>query len=128
MQYLFLAGRLLYGGFFALAGIDHFRHIAQMAPYAAAKGVPVPKLAVLGSGTLIIVAGLSILVGYHPTWAVVLLTVFLLPVTFLMHNFWTATNPQARQIDLAMFKKNVALLGAAWMLLSVPQPWPLSWP
>ena len=128
MVYLFLAGRILYGGFFALAGLDHFRHVALMVPYTAAKGVPAPRLAVLGSGTLIILAGLSILVGYHPTWAVLLLTVFLLPVTFLMHNFWTATNPQARQIDQAMFKKNVALLGAAWLLLAVPQPWPLSWP
>jgi len=24
------------------------------------------------------------------------------------------------------FKKNIALLGAAWMLLLIPQPWPLS--
>jgi hypothetical protein len=25
MEYLFLAGRILYGGFFLRAGIDHFR-------------------------------------------------------------------------------------------------------
>ena len=128
MVYVFLAGRILYGGFFALAGLDHFRHVALMVPYTASKRVPAPRLAVLGSGTLIVLAGLSILMGYHPTWAVLLLTVFLLPVTFLMHNFWTATNPQARQIDQVMFEKNVALLGAAWMLLAVPQLWPLSWP
>lgn len=128
MAYLFLAGRILYGGFFALAGFDHFRHVALMAPYAASKGIPAPRLAVLGSGSLIILAGLSIMFGYRPTWAVVLLTVFLLPVTILMHNFWTASNPQAKQIDEINFKKNVALLGAAWMLLLVPQPWPLSWP
>ena len=128
MQYLFLAGRILYGGFFALAGLDHFRHVAMMTPYTAAKGVPAPKLAVLASGMLLIVAGLSILLGYRPTWGVVLLTMFLLPVSLLMHNFWTATNPQARQIDQVMFKKNIALLGAAWMFLLVPQPWPLSWP
>ena len=128
MQYLFLAGRILYGGFFALAGLDHFRHLGIMTPYTAAKGVPAPKLAVLGSGVLIVLAGLSILLGYRPTWGVVLLTIFLLPVSFLMHNFWTATNPQAGQIDRVMFKKNIALLGAAWMFLLVPQPWPLSWP
>ena len=128
MQYLFLAGRILYGGFFALAGLDHFRYVAMMTPYAAAKGVPAPKLAVLGSGMVIVAAGLSILLGYRPTWGVLLLTIFLIPVSFLMHNFWTATNPQAGQIDQVMFKKNMALLGAAWMFLLVPQPWPLSWP
>src|SRR5439155_925435 len=79
VPYIFLAGRILYGGFFALAGLDHFRHVGFMMPYTASKGVPAPRLAVLGSGTLIILAGLSIMLGYHPTWAVVLLTVFLLP-------------------------------------------------
>ena len=44
MQYLFLAGRVLYGGFFLLAGIDHFRHVGMMTPYAAAKGIPAPRL------------------------------------------------------------------------------------
>ena len=45
MQYLFLAGRVLYGGFFLLAGIDHFRRVEMMTPYAAAKGIPLPRLA-----------------------------------------------------------------------------------
>src|SRR2546422_943049 len=67
MQYLFLAGRVLYGGFFLLAGIDHFRHVQMMTPYAAAKGIPAPRLAVLGSGSLIILGGLSVLLGVRPT-------------------------------------------------------------
>src|SRR5438034_3388925 len=70
MQYLFLAGRVLYGGFFLLAGIDHYRHVQMMTPYAAAKGIPAPRLAVLGSGSLIILGGLSVLLGVRPTWGV----------------------------------------------------------
>ncbi|HZI22146.1 MAG TPA: DoxX family protein, partial [Gemmatimonadales bacterium] len=129
MQYLFLAGRVLFGGFFLLAGIDHFRHVAMMAPYAASKRIPVPRLSVLGSGALIMLGGLSVLLGVRPTWGVVLLTAFLVPTSFLMHNYWTATDPSARMMDQTNFKKNIALLGAAWMLLLVPQPWPfsLSW-
>lgn len=126
MQYLFLAGRVLYGGFFLLAGIGHYRHVAMMAPYAAAKGLPAPRLAVLGSGLLIVLGGLSILLGVRPTWGVLLLSIFLVPTSFLMHNYWAATDPSARMLDSTNFKKNIALLGAAWMLLLVPQPWPLS--
>jgi putative oxidoreductase len=126
MQYLFLAGRLLYGGFFLLAGIDHYRHVAMMAPYAASKGLPVPRLAVLGSGLLIVLGGLSILLGVRPTWGVLLLSIFLVPTSFLMHNYWTATDPAARMLDMTNFKKNIALLGAGWMLLLIPQPWPMS--
>ena len=125
MEYLVLVGRLLYGGFFLLAGVDHFRKVAVMTPYAAAKRIPFPRFAVLVSGLVIILGGLSILLGIRPTWGIVLLTGFLLPVTFFVHNFWAVEDPQARQSDTVQFKKNVALLGAAWMFLALPQPWPL---
>jgi len=126
MEYLFLAGRVLYGGFFLLAGIDHFRRVEMMAPYAASKGIPAPRLGVLGSGSLLLLGGLSILLGIRPTWGVLFLTVFLVPTSFLMHNYWAATDPSVRQSDQTNFKKNIALLGAAWMLLLIPQPWPWS--
>ncbi len=128
MQYLFLAGRVLYGGFFLLAGIDHFRHVQMMTPYAGAKGIPAPRLAVLGAGVVIVLGGLSVLLGVRPTWGVLLLTIFLVPTSFLMHNYWAATDPSVRLLDVTNFKKNIALLGAAWMLLFIPQPWPLSLP
>lgn len=126
MSYLFLAGRVLYGGFFLLAGIDHFRHVSMMTPYAASKRIPAPRLGVLGSGSLIILGGLSVILGVRPTWGVVCLTLFLLPTSFLMHNYWAATDPSARMMDATNFKKNIALLGAAWMFLLIPQPWPWS--
>src|SRR5437016_11759432 len=95
MQYLFLAGRVLYGGFFVLAGIDHFRLVGMMTPYAAAKGIPAPRLAVLGSGSLIVLGGLSTLLGARPNWGRLLLTAFVVPPSLLMHNYWTATDPSA---------------------------------
>ena len=126
MPYLFLAGRVLYGGFFLLAGIDHFRRVDMMTPYAGAKGIPAPRLSVLGAGVLIILGGLSVLLGVRPSWGVLLLTVFLVPTSVRMHNYWAVTDPAVRQQDLTNFKKNIALLGAAWMFLLFPEPWPLS--
>jgi putative oxidoreductase len=126
MQYLFLVGRLLYGGFFLLAGLDHFRRSAALTGYASAKGIPAPKLAVLVSGLAIIGGGLSMILGARPSWGVLLLAIFLIPVSLLVHNFWAVEDPQARQVDTVQFKKNVALLGAALMFLLIPQPWPLS--
>lgn len=127
MEYLFLLGRILYGGFFVLAGVNHFRHTAMMAGYAASKGIPVPRVAVLGSGLLLLLGGLSIALGFRPTWGVACLTVFLVPTTLSMHNFWADTDPSAQMNNLVHFQKNTALLGAAWMLLMLPQPWEFSW-
>jgi uncharacterized membrane protein YphA (DoxX/SURF4 family) len=97
-----------------------------MTPYAGAKGVPAPRVAVLTSGLIAALGGLSVLLGVRPTWGVLFLTVFLVPVSFLMHNYWAATDPSGRLGDLINFKKNIALLGAAWMSLLIPQPWPFS--
>ena len=126
MVYLYLLGRILYGGFFILAGINHFRNSTMMAGYAASKGIPAARVAVLGSGVLIVLGGLSIALGLRPTWGIIALTVFLVPTSLTMHNFWADTDPSARLNNLINFQKNNALLGAAWTFLMVPQPWPLS--
>lgn len=126
MVFLFLLGRILYGGFFLLSGIGHLRNFEKMAPFARSRGVPSPKLAVFGSGILIILGGLSILLGVYPDWGVLLISLFLIPTTLMMHSFWADTDPNTRQGNLINFKKNVALLGAAWMFLLIPQPWPWS--
>jgi putative oxidoreductase len=57
----------------------------------------------------------SLLVGFG-IWADVgalLIAGFLIGITPVMHAFWKETEPQQQQLQLAMFTKNVALLGAA---------------
>jgi putative oxidoreductase len=126
MDYLFLLGRILFGGFFLLNAYNHFTRASSMAPYAASKGVPAPRMAVLGSGLLLALGGLSILLGVKPKWGVLLLALFLVPVTFAMHNFWADQDQQTRQSNEIQFQKNLALLGASLMLLLIPEPWVLS--
>jgi putative oxidoreductase len=126
MDYLFLLGRFLFGGFFLLNGYRHFTGVSAMAPYAASKGVPAPRMAILGSGALLALGGLSILLGVRPKVGVLLLALFLVPVSLAMHNFWSDRDPQMRQSNEIQFMKNLALLGAALMLLAIPEPWALS--
>jgi putative oxidoreductase len=126
MPYLFLAGRILYGGVLVLSGIEHFRYAQVLTVHAGSKGIPAPRVGVIVSGLLIICGGLSILLGFRPTWGIVFVTLFLLPASLFIHNFWSDTDPVVRAANFINFKKNVALLGAAWMFLLVPQPWPLS--
>src|SRR5579875_2001955 len=115
-----LVGRILYGGFFLISGINHFTKMSSYKPYVASKGVPAPALAVAVSGLLLFLGGLSVLVGFWPYIGL------LLSVTPAMHNFWKATDPMARMNDQINFMKNVALLGAALAMAAIAQPWPLS--
>jgi uncharacterized membrane protein YphA (DoxX/SURF4 family) len=93
MEYLFLLGRILYGGYFLKAGINHFQSLAMLSGFAGMKGVPAPRIAVMFSGTLIIVGGLSVLLGVHPTIGLGCIVLFLVPVSLKMHAFWSDTDP-----------------------------------
>ena len=126
MEILFLLGRVLFGGFFIISGIRHFQHLDMMAGFTASKGFPAAKPAVMASGLMIVLGGISILLGLRPFFGVVLITLFLIPVTFWMHNYWDDKEPMTRINNQVNFMKNLALLGAAWMLLAIPRPWPMS--
>jgi uncharacterized membrane protein YphA (DoxX/SURF4 family) len=123
---LFVLGRILFGGFFVYSGLRHFQHLDMMAGFTASKGFPAARLAVIVSGLMIIAGGAMILLGIRPFWGVVLISAFLIPVTFVMHQYWKHTDPMMRVNDQVNFLKNIALLGAAWMLVMIPEPWPMS--
>jgi putative oxidoreductase len=44
------------------------------------------------------------------------LVLFLVPVTLAMHNFWAVQDPTMAQIQMAMFMKNVSILGGALLI------------
>ena len=121
----FLIGRVIVGGFFLVYGFNHFALFNKMTGYAKSRGVPAPALAVGGSGVLLLLGGLSLLLGYHPTIGAALLVIFLLGVSFGIHNFWTAQD-QAKQAEMISFLTNMAILGLLLMTLAIPRPWLMS--
>lgn len=122
----FLVGRLMVGGFFLMNAFNHFAQLNMLTGYAKTKGVPAPALAVGGSGILLFLGGLSLLLGYHPTIGVALLVIFLLGVSFGIHNFWTVQEPQAKLGEMTNFLKNMAILGLLLMSLAIPARWLMS--
>lgn len=109
-----LLGRILYSAIFIMSGPNHFR--AQTIAFAAAQGVPLAPIAVPLSGIIALLGGLSIALGYRAKLGAWLIVLFLVPVTLMMHRFWGLSDPQVAQLQLAMFIKNVALLGAALII------------
>ena len=47
---------------------------------------------------MMLFGGLSMLLGLYPTWGSVCLTVFLVPATLIMHNFWADRDPSRSQL------------------------------
>lgn len=125
MNILFLIGRILFGGFFLMTGLNHFRKLDFMAGYAESKGVPMSKAGTVLTGVLLLVGGLGVLLGVLPQIAILLLILFLLPTTFMMHDFWNAEDDE-KMNEKINFMKNLALIGALLMLLTMSGSWPLS--
>lgn len=120
---LLVIGRLLFGGYFLYSAFDHFTQHQMLAAAAGARGVPWPDAAVLGTGILLLVGSLSILTGAWPRVGAILIAIFLIGVTPVMHAFWSDPTPQMRTMDVVNFTKNIALLGCCAFIASIPGPW-----
>jgi putative oxidoreductase len=115
MSYLAIVGRSLFAGIFLAAAPRHFT--GEAARHAAELGVPFARIAVPVSGVIAIAGALSVITGYRMWIGAALLIAFLVPVTAMMHAFWRIDDPIARHVQLAMFMKNVAMIGAALFML-----------
>jgi putative oxidoreductase len=111
MKFAAPLGRLLYSLIFIMAGLGHFSK--PTIEFAASQGVPFASFAVPLSGLIAIAGGLSIALGYQTRIGALLIAIFLVPVTLMMHAFWKISDPMMQQIQMAMFMKNVSMLGGA---------------
>ncbi len=72
--------------------------------------VPMPNILVPVSGIIATLGALSIILGYKAKVGAWLIVLFLIPVSFFMHNFWENQEQQT------MFLKNMSILGGALMI------------
>ena len=111
MNVAFSIARIIFGGYWLMAALNHFKNLNHMSGYAKAKGTPLPNLAVAGTGVILSAGGLSMLLGVYPVVGIAMLIVFLLGVSVQ---------------NIINFTTNIALIGALLMFLLLPRPWPMS--
>jgi putative oxidoreductase len=107
-------GRFFFALIFLMAGSNHFSK--QTIAFSASQGVPLASIAVPLSGVVAIAGGLSILLGYRAKLGAWLIVLFLIPVTLMLHKFWTVQDPMMAQIQMILFMKNVSMLGGALLI------------
>jgi uncharacterized membrane protein YphA (DoxX/SURF4 family) len=119
MDILLVIGRVLFALIFINSGIAHLTKLQAMTGYAQFKKVPAPKLAVIVTGLMLIIGGLYIAFGVYADLGALLLAVFLVASAFMMHNFWTLQDEQAKQGETINFFKNLSLAGAALIIFAL---------
>jgi uncharacterized membrane protein YphA (DoxX/SURF4 family) len=119
MSAILVIGRIIFGGFFLMSGINHFTKLEAMTGYAKYKKLPAAKLGVLISGLMLLVGGITIILGYYADLGALLLAIFLILAAIIFHNFWAEADATAKQTEMMNFMKNFALAGAALILLAM---------
>jgi putative oxidoreductase len=124
MKYIPLIARILFSMVFVFLGLNHFVSLEMMSNMAASNGVPFPVAATLITGTMIVLGGFSVLLGYKARIGGLVLALFLIPTAFIMHSFWGMTGTEAAN-QMVHFMKNLSMAGGA-LLIYYYGPGPIS--
>jgi putative oxidoreductase len=121
---IFLIGRILFASVFLRFGIVHLGQTEGSAQYAAFKGVPRARTVVVATGVAMLFGAAAVVLGVWMDLAALGLAIYCVVSGVVMHNFWTQTEPQTRQVEMAQFYKNISIAGGALILLAVSESAP----
>ena len=119
MDIVMIIGRVLFALMFLMSGLNHLTKSQAMTGYAQFKKVPAAKASVLLSGLVMLLGGLSVVLGIYADLGAIALAVLVIVMALKMHNFWTQTDPQAKQTETIAFFKNLSMGGAALFLFAL---------
>ncbi|MBA3815055.1 MAG: DoxX family protein [Parachlamydiaceae bacterium] len=109
--------RLCLAAIFILSGVNKFMNFDQTAAYMASKGMTMIPLFLFGAASIQILGGLSLVLGYRTRVGAALLILFLIPATYIFHDFWNVTGADRVALQVE-FLKNLAILGGLLYVLS----------
>lgn len=118
MDVIVLISRILFAAIFIASGVGHLTATDAMTGYAQYKKVPFARLSVIVSGVLMILGALSVVLGVYGDLGALLLLVSILPIPFLMHQYWNEEG-EARMNEQVQFNKTLSLIGGTLALFAL---------
>jgi putative oxidoreductase len=112
-----LLGRILLGLIFLLSGLGKIGSFAGTAGWMTSKGLPMAEVLLAITMVIEIGASLMIIGGFKARLGAAALFLWMIPVTFLFHNFWSMPAAE-QQIQMIMFMKNLGLMGGMLYIMT----------
>ena len=119
MNAVMLIGRILIALTLVTGGLNHFRKLEAMTGYATFKKVPAAKASVAVSGLLLLTGGFSVILGIYADLGALVLAIVLIAMAIKMHDFWTQSEAQTKQAEMASFFKNISMAGGALFIFAI---------
>jgi putative oxidoreductase len=119
-----LLGRILISVPFLVFGVMKLENFHASAGQLAALKIPMATAAAAIAIIIELLGGVCVVLGFKARFWGWVLFLYLIPVTFLAHNFW-AYSGAARMENEGNFLKNLAIMGSL-LLLAAFGPGPMS--
>jgi len=115
-NHLPLGARLLMASIFLTSGVLKMTNWEFFLGYTESAGLPLASVALGVSVVVELVAGTMLIVGYRSRLAAAVLALYLVPTTFVFHQFW-AVEPAQFSTELLNFAGNLAVVGGLLMVV-----------
>ncbi|HHB78864.1 MAG TPA: DoxX family protein [Saprospiraceae bacterium] len=111
-----LVGRLLIAFFFLVQGIEYLIHFKDMKVEMISYHITwQPNLWLAGAIFLLIFGSLLVGFGYRIRFGAILLLLFWIPMTFIIHPFWRFEGIEYHE-ELKTFMANLAITGGLFIV------------
>ena len=116
-------GRILFSFIFIASGLSKIGDWDKTISYMESHNMVFTPFFLIMAILLKITGGLSIITSYKSKIGIILLLIFMLPATFIFHNFWalpTETDLQivTQQAEMVSFLKNITIIGALLLIFN----------
>ena len=116
---LSLLGRIMLCAIFVMSAVGNkIPNFKQTVAIMEGEGIPQASYLLIGAIAFLILGSLLVLLGYKARLGALLLLIFLGLATYYFHDFWKLEDPQARQMEMINFMKNLALAGAMVFIMA----------
>lgn len=114
---LTLLGRWAIAAIFLISGLLKFVFYSSTLDYMVMNGLPYAGIFLVLAALLEILAAASLILGWKTRWAALVLALYLIPVTFVFHDFWNIEDRIRAQDQFYHFLKNLAIFGGLFLLI-----------
>lgn len=122
-KYINRIGRILFSLIFIASGLSKIGDWNNTITYMESHNMVFAPFFLIIAILLQVIGGLSIITSFKSKIGVILLIIFILPATFIFHNFWglpTDTDVQivTQQAEMVSFLKNITIIGALLLIFN----------
>ena len=122
-RYINRIGRILFSLIFIASGLSKIGDWDKTVSYMESHDMTFIPFFLIMAILLQVAGGLSIITSYKTKIGTIFLLIFILPATFIFHNFWTLPTETEfeiliQQTEMVSFLKNMTIIGALVLLFN----------